>query len=360
MSARDLYDTWIRRIRELMPDERVTRQRVLAWMLTGMHLSRSVHLSEMACRVPGKTKAPSTNRRFLANKSFRNRKWYRPIAEELLAKAARTGTIRLLIDGSRVGGGHQLLMVAVAYRYRALPIAWTWVKAIRGHSSAVKQIALLSYVNELIPDNASVCLVGDCEFGPIAVATKLENWNWKYALRREGKVHIRVSDETNFQPWSSFVEEHDKAYWFSEAFIAKTRQFKANALGFWKTGERDPWFIMTNLSSAEEALYAYRFRMWIEEMFGDWKSHGIRLDKTHLCKIARLSRLVFIVSLHYLWLLTRGSQTIKKGKRHLVDHKKKRRLSIYRIGYYMVQRLMTNEKYLPIGLSPYFRKLSGS
>ncbi len=61
------------------------------------------------------------------------------------------GEIRLIIDGSKVGFGHQLWIICLEYRKRAIPIAWTWVKHVRGHSSAWKQLALLAYVRKLIP-----------------------------------------------------------------------------------------------------------------------------------------------------------------------------------------------------------------
>ncbi len=56
----------------------------------------------------------------------------------------------------KVGFGHQLLMISLAYRKRAIPIAWTWVKHVRGHSTGDKQIALLAYVKTLIPPGAAV------------------------------------------------------------------------------------------------------------------------------------------------------------------------------------------------------------
>ena len=40
-------------------------------------------------------------------------------------------------------------MVSLAYRRRAIPIAWTWVKQVRGHSSGHQQLALLQYVKGL-------------------------------------------------------------------------------------------------------------------------------------------------------------------------------------------------------------------
>lgn len=173
MSAHHLYATWVGKIRELLPGERVTRVRNVAWMIVGLYLSQSVHLSGMARKLPMAAKLTSTTdrfRRFLSNSAFRVRAWYRQVAMQLLAEAALCGTVRLIVDGSKVSAGHQLLMVALAYRKRALPIAWTWVRAARGHSTTRKQLALLQYVHSLLPVDAHVVLVGDCEFGAVAIA----------------------------------------------------------------------------------------------------------------------------------------------------------------------------------------------
>jgi hypothetical protein len=86
------------------------------------------------------------------------------------------------VDGSKVSFHHQLLMVSLAYRRRAIQIAWTWVNDKRGHSSAVKQLALLNHVYRLIPKKASVSIVGDSEFGAVALLRQLDDWGWKYAL----------------------------------------------------------------------------------------------------------------------------------------------------------------------------------
>lgn len=70
-------------------------------------------------------------RRFLMNPHFRFHQWYAPMTRNLLAQAANYTPLRLIID-SKVGTKHQPLMVALAYRKRALPIAWTWILQARG------------------------------------------------------------------------------------------------------------------------------------------------------------------------------------------------------------------------------------
>jgi hypothetical protein len=359
MSAYRLYDTWFRVIRILLPAERITRVRNAVWMVTGLYLGQSVHLARIASRLPvGDAKLPSTTdrfRRFLRNAAFRVRPWYRPLAERLLAEAALSGTVRLILDGSKVGAGQQLLLVAVAYRHRALPICWTWVRGARGHSSARQQVALLGYVHGLVPSGTSVQVVGDCEFGAIAVARQLQHWHWQYVLRQQGNTQVSVSPTAIvWRDLASLVPERETVVWYSHAIVTLKHLFHARLVGYWAAGEDDPWLLLTNLDDASAALRAYRRRMWIEEMFGDWKRHGVDLETTHLRHVLRLSRLVFLVAVLYLSLLDQGARAIKAGKRPLVDRSDRRDLSIFRIGLYIVSRYLARNQRLTLHLVPWF------
>ena len=138
MSTNRLYHSWFERIRQLCPHERITRLRNLVWLMLGIFQSKSVHLSKIASKIPGWATQPSLTRRlsrFLDNAAVRVHKWYEPVARNLLqAMASTVGEVRLIADGSKVGFQHQLLIVAIAYRRRAIPIAWTWVHCVKGHS----------------------------------------------------------------------------------------------------------------------------------------------------------------------------------------------------------------------------------
>jgi hypothetical protein len=126
MAVTQIYHSLLGKICHLIPAGHTYRERNLAWMMTGVFLSRSVHLSKIANKIPGKALRESQEqrlRRFLKNTSVRVREWYRPVAVNLLAEAARTGEVRLIIDATKVTARHQLLMVALAYRRRTLPVA---------------------------------------------------------------------------------------------------------------------------------------------------------------------------------------------------------------------------------------------
>src|SRR5215210_698043 len=139
MPINHLHLTLQRLLLQLRPGERLTRIRNFSRLLVGLCLSRSVHLSKIANKIPTtKASLPSDTRRLsrlLDNAAIRVRDWYEPIARSLLERAAQGGgEIRFIVDGSKVGSNHRLLMVGLAYRRRTIPIAWSWVRSEKGHS----------------------------------------------------------------------------------------------------------------------------------------------------------------------------------------------------------------------------------
>jgi hypothetical protein len=119
MPINHLHLTLERLLLQLRPGERITRVRNWSRLLVGLCLSKSVHLSKIANKIPMTTTTttteatlPSATRRLsrlLDNAAIRVRDWYEPIARSLLERAAQGGgggggggggEIRLIVDGS--------------------------------------------------------------------------------------------------------------------------------------------------------------------------------------------------------------------------------------------------------------------
>jgi hypothetical protein len=238
----------------------------MTWLLVGLYKSRSVHLSKVAEKIPGSATLPSLTRRvmrFLDNPALRVRTWYEPIAKAIIHNLCH-GVIRLIVDGSKVGFGHQLLIVAIAYRKRSIPLAWTWVKGSRGHSSSWKQKALLMYVHGLIPAKTGVILIGDSEFGRVEVLKLLKKWHWEHVLRQKGRNLVKLKGQRNFQRLDSLVNKPGQSRWLPNCQLTAKHSYPVNVLAYWKVGEKEPWLLATNLISQKATLRAYRIRMWIE------------------------------------------------------------------------------------------------
>jgi len=357
MPINQLYDPWMRRICELRPGQRITQVRNFTWLIVGIYQSRSVNLSKIAGKIPSTAKLLSITRRlsrFLDNPAVCVREWYEPIARQWLqAQWNCLREIRLIIDCTKVGFGHQLLMVSLAYRKRAIPIAWTWVKHVRGHSSAFQQLALLNYIRKLLPIGAAVFLVGDCEFGSVEVLKWLDQWRWFYVLRQKSDTCVWFEAFNNWKPLGSFVHKPGESLWLGHGYLTAEHIYPTNLLVHWQKGENEPWCLATNLPDREMTLRFYRRRMWAEEMHGDLKKHGFDLERTMLRHFVRLSRLMLTVACLYVWLVSVGGRTIHRGFRHIVDRKDRRDLSIFQIGLRYIQRRLTNALSFSIPLCSY-------
>jgi hypothetical protein len=352
MPINETYRTWIRRICEVRPKQRKTQVQNFVWVLVGIFHSHSVSLSRIASKVISTAKNVSTVRRlsrFLASSAVDVRSWYRSTAKSwLVAQVQQVGEIRLIVDGTKIGFGHQLLMISLAYRHRAVPIAWAWVRHVRGHSSATKQIILLKYVRSLIPQKTPVFLVGDSEFGSLAVLQQLKEWHWFFALRQKGNIGLWLAERTGWQRLDALVQRAGQSVWCLNGYLTQSDIFPVSVLIHWQKGEREPLCLATNLPDASLTLRYYRRRMWIEEMFADFKKHGFDLESTMLRNAPRLSRLTLAVAFLYVWLLSVGSRTIRAGLRHFVDRKDRRDLSLFQIGLRFIDRQLLNS--LPFSL----------
>ena len=74
-------------------------------------------------------------------------------------------------------------------------------------------------------------------------------------------------------------------------------------MGKWKRKYRgvdteEAWFIITNLTSLDETIDAYKKRFCIEEMFRDFKKGGYDLERTKLTG-HRLTSLIILITLAF-------------------------------------------------------------
>lgn len=349
------YHSWHSFLVQMVADDCRTRLTNLSLLVAGLYQAGNVRLSAIVGTWPLRAKKLSLTRRltrFLANPAVNVRGWYRPVAERLLAPFAGS-EVRLIIDASKVGFGHQLLMVAIAYRRRALPLAWCWVKGEKGHSSPLKPLALLAYVRGLLPARAGVLLVGDAEFGSVDMLRQLQAWHWRYVLRQPRNTRVQLKAQGDWVLLSSLITSPGQRAWYPALRFTQKWGFLTNLLIAWDVDETEPWLLTTNLPALPLVLQAYRRRMWLEETFGDLKGHGFDLEATHLRHFLRLSRLTLAVSFLYVWLVLSGARVIKFGLRHLIDRKDRRDLSLFRIGRDFIERRLHMQQTVNVSFHVY-------
>jgi hypothetical protein len=343
----------VRQLVQWLPDERITRHRNLALLVTGLYLSGAVHLSLVVRHWPVGGQLPSlVNRlhRFLCNELVSPQRWYRPVAQHVLT-CLSPQRLRLVIDMTQVGCRHRALVVGVAYRRRTLPLAWSLHHGPMGNVAVTQVIRLLETVNRWLPPGRDVELTADSSFNPSDLLFWLRENHWHYVIRQRPQAHIRRPDGP-WLPIGSLSLAPGQTQVVGWVWVAKTNPFGLTWLTLhWAKGEPTPWILMSDIPDAKQVIRAYRRRMWVEEMFGDMKRHGFDLQSTHLLDAARIERLMLGVCMAYTWLTSLGSWVVKNGYRHLIDHKSRRDKSYFRLGWDWVVRCSR----LDLFLNPHFR-----
>ncbi|MEZ4679702.1 MAG: transposase [Caldilineaceae bacterium] len=213
---------------------------------------------------------------------------------------------------------------------------------------------MLEYLVELIGDEAEVWLLGDAGFESVHLFNWLTQHNWHFVLRHPGKNKVRWPG----QPWvklSAIPVQPGETR--NIGWVELTAKHAAGPYWLtihWATGEEEPWFLLSDCTDDRTLLRLYAIRMWTEELYGDLKSHGFDLEATHLDDADRIARLVLAVCINFVWFIALGVWLVKRGWRHLLDHKSRRDKSYFRLGLDWLDRCFRLNHPIPLRFTLYF------
>ncbi len=365
-----LYRKMLTTMEGFLPNQRITRLRNLALLCTGLFLGESVHLAKVARKWPFPARLVSlTNRlrRFLKNPRVESWPFYQPVVRRLLSSFEPWQEVRLILDTTKVGFGHRVMTLSLAYRKRALPLCWSVHKGRKGHTKTEKQIALLRRLKPFLPPESPVWVLGDSEFGHVELFRWLGREGFHYVLRTSGQSKIHDPRNASEGEWIKLfeagLEEGQTRVVGGVRFTEKHDYRKAHLIMHWAEGEDDPWYLLSDQPVGTCTTRRYEKRMWTEEMYGDLKGHGVDVEATNLVHAERIERLMLGVCWMYVWLLVVGSYVVKRGWRAWVDRKSRRDKSYFRIGWdYTARclsytaRCLSQGKPIYLRFTPYFRK----
>ena len=119
----------------------------LSLLTFGLFAAGNSQLPRIAVKLPLPVEAASLTqrlRRLLRNKAIEPSTLYSAVARFLLTAFAGGGA-RLILDATDLGGRLPILFVAIAYRGRALPLAWRMLPAPGVVSSASRRRCCLRW-----------------------------------------------------------------------------------------------------------------------------------------------------------------------------------------------------------------------
>ena len=322
----------------------------LAALISGIVASKSTQLPKVAAHVPAGAQPESRVKRFarwLKNNQVTAEMYFIPYAEGLLAHLALQ-TLGLVMDGSVVGRGCIALMIHVVYKGRALPLAWLVRQGKKGHFPEDLHIAVVEQVQDLLPPGAQVVVLGDGEFDGTTLQHTVQEYGWAYVVRTGSHITV-LGDGEHFRCETvGACIKPGTLVALRDVRMTEAAYGPVMLLCCWAKGYKEPLYLVTNMSSADEAcrLYAKRFR--IETFFSDQKSRGFYLQKSHLADPTRLSRLLMAACLAYIWIIHLGALCAHDGWGSIIHRGDRCDLSLFQLGLRLLEHLLNEDRAIPV------------
>ncbi len=264
------------------------------------------------------------------------------------AKPDSRVTLVLVMDGSGVGRGCCALMMHVIYKGRALPLAWRVRQCPKGHFPEDLHIALVELVSNLIPEGTKVVFLGDGEFDGIKLQETMHKAGWRYACRTSKGNTATWDDETFHVDELGACIKPGRLIELKEVALTREAYGPVMLLCCWAQGHAEPLYLVSNMSSAEDAIDYYKKRFRIETFFSDQKSRGFNIHKSHLTDAQRLSRLLIASCLAYIWLVYLGSLCQKERWQSIIHRRKRCDLSLFQLGLRLLEHFLNEELPIPV------------
>ena len=265
----------------------------LAALISGIVGGKSTQLPHIATKVPDGRKPESRVKRFtrwLDNERIVEEVYFLPYAALLLTQLALE-TLVLVMDGSVVGRGCTALMIHVVYKGRALPLAWRVRQGPKGHFPEALHIAVVELIRTVIPEGATVVLLGDGEFDGTALQATLNEAGWSYVCRTALSTTATWDGTTLRLDTLGACLKPGRLIELKEVHVTREAYGPIMVLCCWAKGYHEPLYLVSNMATAEEACRLYEKRFRIETFFSDQKSRGFHIHTSHLSDVQRLSRL---------------------------------------------------------------------
>jgi hypothetical protein len=348
-SSQQVYHTVSHSIVPNCPTQRVTQARNLAWFITGLIVAAHCQLTRIARHMLWDSQRDSVVqrlRRVLMNARLEVRTLYGPTVGYLLHRLNTTQGLVVVVDRTLIGEALNILMVSVAYRGRTLPLAWK-VQKKQGTFQRRYVQAALRFVAQWLPVDARIWVVGDREFQDVALQSFVrDELGWHFVQRLDQNLWIYPRRGRAFQVKQCGLRRGEFRS-FGRVQVTRQRFGWVELVGYWRPGEDEPWYLISDQTLGRDAVRMYQRRFWIEAMFRDFKSHGWNLQASGLRLPARFERLLLMIALAYVWFVQIGLFVVKRGLRCWVDRRARRTLSYFRLGWNWLDRLLAHDQTLP-------------
>ncbi len=353
MGATEMVRQWRHGLKQLLPGLHGHLLNSLAVFSMAMALAGHCHSGRLAAVAPSPpARVVSRQRRWerlLANRRLRPGEAMGMLARALAPSLGGAGRGRrrlvLILDETPGGTGGRLrcMKLSVAYRKRAVPIAFECYEPHRPPVPMPELLwRLLRRAGRSLPEGCEVTLLADRGLSWPIVLDCCAHLGWHYVLRLQRDTRVRFAGGTTRSAWQ--LARRRGARWLGSGVgvFKKAGWRGANVVATWERGCREPWLLVTDLPATFMRCRNYCKRAWCEQLHRDEKSHGFNWQLSRVRDPAHAERLVLVMALATLLCLSLGTLLIKRGLRRLPEPPRRRLLSVFQLGLRWLRDRLVN------------------
>lgn len=305
------------------------RLECLCQIIIALLATNDVNLCKIARAFSSDTKLDSTYKRlqrFMKGLNFS----FHELTKLIVNMFPLPNKLNLAIDRTNWKFGKEninILTAGIVYKGIAIPFLWTCLPK-RGNSNSTERISFMKTLLSLIPKDKISALLADREFIGKGWLPWLVLNNIPFVVR--SKENILAANAKGMliplkvmlrgiKPRKVVVLPKKRLIMGCELYIIATRLDSGELL-----------IVLTN-KAPELALDRYVLRWEIETLFSALKKRGFNFENTHLSKPKRISNLMFVLSLAFIWAYRQG-EIINDQKKMTIKKHGYPAKSIFRVG----------------------------
>jgi Transposase DDE domain len=273
--------------------------------------------------------------------------------------------LRRLPPGQRVWvvideGGHtdvvRVLLAALVYRGRAVPLGWVLWPAQQPHPQSywADCADLLAQVAATLPAGQPVTVLADRAFGCPAFTDLVVGHGWDYLVRVQGQTRLRHPDGTVTALQALLTAAASR--WKGSGLVFKKEGWRAaSVVAYWRASCPSPLLLVSSLPPQWDVVRQYRLRSSIEALFRDWKTSGWQWEASQVREPAHQAVLVVVLALSTLLTLCLGEEAAQAVLAHPTQQGRRRpwaaRASLFRLGRDRLWQRIWQEDTSPLELT---------
>jgi hypothetical protein len=332
-----------------------TRQR-LTDLVLGVLLAGTVVLRQVATtqrHVAGGTVQAASHerrlRRTLNDPQVEAVPTYTRVVRRILQRLRPGQEVRLLIDESGQSDVVRVLVIALWYRGRAVPLTWVLWPAHQPHAQSywADCTTLLDQVATILPAGLRITVIGDRAFGCPAFTDLVTARGWHYLVRVQGQTRLRTTDGSE-TPLRDLLAHPGQRRCLRGHVFKKQGWRDASVVAYWRRACLGPLLLVSSLPAQWQLVNVYRLRHAIEALFRDWKTSGWQWESSQVRVVAHQEVVVLVLALATVLTLCLGEEAVQAILAQATQQGQRRpwaaRDSLFRLGRDRLwQRLWQND-----------------